>query len=72
MNILDRFELSQGEKMHPLWYRLKAQLEKDLQALRERNDRPQDEMETATLRGHIKALRAIIALGDDRPDTTGE
>lgn len=68
-DLLGAFELSDGEKMHPLWVRLKAHLETQLQSLRERNDRPQTEFETATLRGHIKCLRALIALGDDRPQT---
>lgn len=71
-DFLEDFVLSDGEKMHPLWRRLKAHLETQLQSLRVRNDRELTEMQTATLRGHIKALREIIALGDDRPDTTGD
>lgn len=69
MSDIEPFDLTDGEKMHPLWLRLKAHLEKQLQSLRERNDRPQAELETATLRGHIKCLRVILALGDDRPQT---
>lgn len=65
----DTFELSEGEKMHPLWARLKAHLEQRLQTLRVRNDRPQTEFGTATLRGQIKELKAFIALGKDRPQT---
>lgn len=68
-DLLQSFELSDGEKAHPLWVKLKAHFEAQLQSLRERNDRTQPELETATIRGHIKCLRAIIALGDDRPQT---
>lgn len=68
-DLLDALELSDGERMHPLWVRLKAHFETQLQSLRERNDRPQTELETATLRGHIKCMRAVIALGDSRPLT---
>lgn len=63
------FELSDGEKTHPLWARLKKHFETQLQSLRERNDRPQTELETAALRGRIQFLKAAIALGDDRPST---
>ena len=64
------FELSDGEKMHPLWARLKAQFQNQLQVLRVKNDSSKlTEHETAEIRGHIKCLKAIIAVGDDRPLT---
>ena len=66
----DRFELSDGEKAHPLWRRLRAHLEDELGRLRRRNDDPtQGELETAALRGQIRCLKVIMALGDDRPMT---
>lgn len=65
----ETFELSNGEKLHPLWLRLKAHLEAELQLARSKNDHPKSENETATLRGDIRRLKAIIALGDDRPLT---
>lgn len=71
-NIVESFELSDGEKMHPLWTRLKAHLETQLQSIRARNDSAKlTEADTAALRGQISALKALIALGEDRPDTTG-
>jgi hypothetical protein len=63
------FEMTTSEKSHPLWLRLKGHFEDQLRALRLKNDRPQTEPETAMLRGHIKCLRAVLALGEDRPLT---
>lgn len=68
-DLLDAFELTEGEKLSPLWARLKAHLETQLKTLRAKNDRTQTEVETARLRGHIECLKAIVALGDDRPQT---
>jgi hypothetical protein len=62
------FELSAGEKSHPIWARLKSHLHQQLDATRIRNDLPTlSEAETAALRGRIAAYKAIIALGDDLP-----
>lgn len=69
---MNDFELSGHDKVHPLWMRLKAHLEDRLASARRQNDRPQSEAETALLRGEIKALNRIIALGDDRPLMTGD
>ena len=66
---LEAFELTQGEKMHPLWVRLKTHFENELHRLRARNDSTLSELETAALRGHIKFLKAAIRLGEDRPPT---
>ena len=63
------FELSPQDKLHPLWTRLRAHLEDRLAQARIRNDAVLPEAETAALRGEIKALKRIIALGDDRPLT---
>lgn len=71
MKELEHFELTDGEKLHPLWLRLKAYLESELQRLRARNDKPQTELDTARLRGRIESTKALIGLGDDRP-LTGE
>lgn len=65
----DRFTLSDGERVHPLWIRLKAHLEDRLRIARGRNDGPLHEIETASYRGQIKLLKALIGLGDDPPPT---
>lgn len=65
------FELTTGEKLSPIWARLKAHFEAELQVLRARNDNPKlTEAETAALRGNISRLKAILALGVDRPPQT--
>jgi hypothetical protein len=61
------FELSAGEKSHPLWARLKAHFEERLAAARVRNDGGLDELNTAVLRGEIKVLKHLIALDADKP-----
>lgn len=71
MTDFEHFELTDGEKLHPLWLRLKGHMESELQRLRCLNDKPQAELETARIRGRIQCVRAIIGLGDDRP-LTGE
>lgn len=64
------FSLTDGERTHPLWLRMKEHFEYKLSILRKRNDNAKlTEAETAALRGEIAALRAIVALGDDRPQT---
>ena len=60
------FQLTDGEKSHPLWARLKAHLEDRLAAARVRNDDPAMLADqTAALRGRIGCLKSIIALGDE-------
>lgn len=66
------FTLSDNDKAQSLWVRLKAHLEERLAAVRKRNDNPLTESETAVLRGEIRTLKHIIALGDDRPILTGD
>lgn len=66
------FTLSDNDKAQGLWVRLKAHLEDRLAAVRKRNDNPLTESETAVLRGEIRTLKHIIALGDDRPILTGD
>jgi len=63
------FELSEHDKSQGLWVRLKAHLEDRLAAARVRNDASLPEHETATIRGEIKALKRLLALGDSRPMT---
>jgi hypothetical protein len=61
------FELSDGERAHPLWARFKAHLLDRLADARTRNDDASaNEPATAMLRGRIACLKALIALGDER------
>lgn len=53
-----------------MWLRLQVWLEERLADARRRNDSPKlSEQETAVLRGEIKTLNRIIALGKDPPMT---
>lgn len=67
------FQLTELDKAQSLWLRLKEYLEYRLATARKDNDRPtMTEHETATLRGEIRCLKRLIALGDDRPVVTGD
>ena len=68
------FALTAHDRAQGLWLRLAAHLADMLAAARVRNDNEQlSEQETAALRGRIKCLKGLIALGDDRPALlTGE
>lgn len=62
------FELTEGERSHPLWARLKNHLLAKLAETRGKNDDESlDALGTAQLRGQIKCLKGLIALGDERP-----
>lgn len=62
------FSLTDGERISPLWSKLKDRFETMLQTRRAKNDNPKlTEAETAALRGEIKLLNAIIALGKASP-----
>lgn len=66
----EKFELSDGDKVNPFWVRFKQHLQSELNLARLRNDNIKaTEQETAVMRGEIKKLKALIALGDDRPKT---
>lgn len=70
------FELTLNDKASSLWLRLSAHLDDRLADARRRNDGglggcSLSENETATLRGEIRCLKKLIALGDDRPVLTG-
>lgn len=69
---MNDFELSANDKAQGLWLRLREHFTEMLAAARVRNDNETlTEQQTAALRGRIKCLRSIIALGDDRPNMTG-
>ena len=68
----DHFALTDHDMAQVLWLRLKAYLEDRLADARRRNDSLMSEYETAALRGEIKCLKRILALGDDRRILTGD
>lgn len=61
------FQLTPHDKSTSLWLRLSTHLTEMLAEARTKNDSEMTEQQTAALRGRIKCLKSIIALGDDRP-----
>lgn len=58
--------LTDEERGSPAWRSLKAKFEARLEKMRRDNDNPNlTDVETATLRGHIACLKAVLAL--DKP-----
>jgi hypothetical protein len=71
--VIDDFHLTAHDKAQPLWHRFKNHMLDRLVDARQRNDHPLlSETETAVLRGEIRCLRKLIALGDDPPILTGD
>lgn len=65
--IIDSF-LTEDERTSPVWQSVQGHLERMLAKKRIENDNPKlTDVQTATLRGHIQCLTAIIALGKTPP-----
>lgn len=63
------FRMSHGERESDLWKRLRNRLEQMLAKERALNDDPNStEQQTAARRGHIECLKAVIRLGNERPN----
>jgi len=64
------FTLSEGERRHPLWIKLQSHFEKQVSNLHGKLEGTElTEQATAVIRGRIKCLKALIALGQDPPMT---
>ncbi|MDP3939211.1 MAG: hypothetical protein Q8R92_13895 [Deltaproteobacteria bacterium] len=70
MNEPEIFSLSRGERQSALWLKLLDHFKNKLEIARAKNDGPRDVTETATLRGQIGTLKALIALDTDVPVET--
>lgn len=70
----EQCRLTIEDRESPLWRRLAGHMRAELAALREQNDAPQlDAIKTATIRGRIAQLKALLALGDPpRPALAGD
>ena len=67
--IIESF-LTEEERLSSTWQSVRQHLERMLAKKRVQNDNPKlTDVETATLRGHIECLRAILALGAKPPET---
>lgn len=56
--------LDLNDRNSPTWRKLRDHLQDRLQSLRARNDSDLDPIQTAKLRGEIKAIRNTLALGE--------
>ena len=64
----DKFRPAEHERHTQLWRDLMRHIEARIAELRQRNDADQDDRATASLRGRIAELKALLAL--DKPDPT--
>ncbi len=61
------FELTDEEKRSPLWTKLYAYLQRELDNSRKANDAILPNDETNQLRGRIRALKGLLNLGGSTP-----
>lgn len=59
---LERHEIDSA-----LWQKLRAHLEEELRTQRTKNDGEHDAVETAKIRGDIRRIKALLALGNLDP-----
>lgn len=59
--------LSDDDIASPLWKKIQTHLDERLATLREKNDKPLDERETARLRGQIEEVKALRNLNSRSP-----
>lgn len=70
MNEPEIFFLTPGERQSALWRKLLPYLKEKLDIARGKNDGPHDATATATLRGQISTLKALIALDTDTTEVS--
>ena len=69
--LIVEFFLTDDERNSPVWESVRGHLERMLAKKRIENDNPKlTDVETATLRGHIACLTAMLALGKKPPQMT--
>ncbi len=61
----DDFKLEPSTRQSAAWFVLKRYFERELDALRRRNDGALDAIQTAELRGQIKVFKRLLALEED-------
>lgn len=59
--------LNDVERQSALWKKLEAYLQERLQTCRKKNDGDLGELETARLRGEIRAIKQLLAVGESLP-----
>lgn len=61
-------KLTQQERDHAVWGKISAYAEDRLKLLRASNDNDHDATQTASIRGQIKELKALLNIAVDAPD----
>ncbi len=64
------FYLTQQDKASALWPKLVAFMQQQREFLRNKNDGPLSELETAALRGQIRQLSILLDLDKERPNAS--
>ena len=59
------FRLSPVERQDPVWQRVRGHIEERIDQLRRENDQDLSEVKTASTRGKISALTALLSLDRD-------
>ncbi len=67
MSTMETLELDSADLASTTWLKVKGQVERLIEKARARNDNPLPPEETAALRGEIKALKALLRLGQEKP-----
>ena len=63
----DPFTLSEGERHSPLWMKLAEYFQEKIDIAHGKLEGEITEQQTAQWRGHIRCLKALIALGEESP-----
>lgn len=67
MTAPEDFTLDSVERASTVWAKIEKHLSRRLEKARDRNDSPLPPDETALVRGEIKALKALLRLGQEKP-----
>ena len=67
LNVVTRRLLDLSDRQSPTWRKLRKHLEARLDEMRLKNDNDLSELATARLRGAIRTVTELLALGDQDP-----
>lgn len=65
---MNRANLTDQDKLYPAFKKLIDYWNQRIDTLRQLNDKPQSELETAMLRGRIDEVKMMLKLQEDEPD----
>lgn len=65
---MSRADLNDQDKLYPVFKKLIDYWNQRIDTLRQSNDKPQSELETAMIRGRIDEIKMMLKLQNDEPD----